>query len=50
MPSSIILSEQIEEKVLIEKTLSQKEKKQINISVAKKGSKLKVINNAIKNH
>ena len=35
----IILSEQIEEKVLIEKTLSQKEKKQINISVAKKGSK-----------
>ena len=49
VPSSIILSEQIEEKVLIEKTLSQKEKKQINISVAKKGSKLKVINNAIKN-
>jgi len=49
VPSSIILSEQIEEKVLIEKTLSQKEKRQINISVAKKGSKLKVINNAIKN-
>ena len=49
VPSSIILSEQIEEKILIEKTLSQKEKKQINISVAKKGSKLKVINNAIKN-
>ena len=49
VPSSIILSEQIKEKVLIEKTLSQKEKKQINISVAKKGSKLKVINNAIKN-
>ena len=49
VPSSIILSEQIKEKVLIAKTLSQKEKKQINISVAKKGSKLKVINNAIKN-
>jgi len=49
VPSSIILSEQIEEKVLIEKTLSQKEKRQINISVAKKGSKLKVIKNAIKN-
>ena len=49
VPSSIILSEQIKEKFLIAKTLSQKEKKQINISVAKKGSKLKVINNAIKN-
>ena len=49
VPSSIILSEEIKEKVLIEKTLSQKESKQINISVAKKGSKLKVINQAIKN-
>ena len=49
VPSSIILSEEIKEKVLIEKTLSQKENKQINISVAKKGSKLKVINQAIKN-
>ncbi len=49
VPSSIILSEEIKEKVLIEKTLTQKEGKQINISVAKKGSKLKVINQAIKN-
>ena len=49
VPSSIILSEEIKEKFLIEKTLSQKEERQINISVAKKGSKLKVINQAIKN-
>ncbi len=49
VPSSIILSEEIKEKALIEKTLSQKEEKQINISIAKKGSKLKVINQAIKN-
>lgn len=49
VPSSIILSEEIKEKVLIEKTLSQKEEKQINISIAKKGSKLKVVNQAIKN-
>ena len=49
VPSSIILSEEIKEKVLIEKTLSLKEKKQVTISIAKKGSKLKVINQAIKN-
>jgi excinuclease ABC subunit C len=49
VPSAIILSEDIKEKVLIEKTLTQKEGKQINISVAKKGSKLKVVNQAIKN-
>ncbi len=49
VPSSIILSGEIKEKILIEKTLSQKENKQINISVAKKGSKLKVVNLAIKN-
>jgi len=49
VPASIILSENIREKDLIEKTLSKKENKQINISVAKKGSKLKVINQAIKN-
>ena len=49
VPSLIILSEDIKEKNLIEKTLSKKESKQINISVAKKGSKLKVINQAIKN-
>ena len=49
VPSSIILSEEIKEKVLIEKTLSQKENKEINISVAKRGSKLKVVNQALKN-
>ena len=43
------VSEEIKEKVLIEKTLSLKEKKQVTISIAKKGSKLKVINQAIKN-
>ncbi len=49
VPSSIIISEEIKEKTLIEKTLTKKEGKQINISVAKKGSKLNVINLAIKN-
>ena len=49
VPKSIILSEDIKEKSLLEKTLSQKEKKDINISVARKGSKLKVINQAVKN-
>ncbi len=49
VPRTIILSEDIEEKKLIEKTLSKKEGKQISISIAKKGSKLKVINLAIKN-
>ncbi len=49
VPSSIIISEEIKEKNLIEKTLSRKEGKQVNLSVAKKGSKLKVINLAIKN-
>ena len=49
VPILIILSDEIKEKSLIEKTLSQKENKQIKISIAKKGSKLKVINQAIKN-
>ncbi len=49
VPSQIIISEDIKEKNLIEKTLTKKERKQINISIAKKGSKLKVINQAIKN-
>ena len=43
VPRSIILSEEIKEKKLIEKTLSKKEGKQITITTAKKGSKLKVI-------
>ena len=49
VPSSIIINEEIKEKGLIEKALTKKEGKQINISVAKKGSKLNVINQAIKN-
>ena len=49
VPSSIIINEEIKEKDLIEKALTKKEGKQINISVAKKGSKLNVINQAIKN-
>jgi len=49
VPINIILSDDIKEKLLIEKTLSKKENKQISISVAKKGSKLKVINLALKN-
>ena len=49
VPINIILSNDIKEKLLIEKTLSKKENKQISISVAKKGSKLKVINQALKN-
>ena len=49
VPVNIILSEDIKEKLLIEKTLSKKENKQISISVAKKGSKLKVVNQALKN-
>ena len=49
VPINIILSEDIKEKLLIEKTLSKKENKQISISVARKGSKLKVINQALKN-
>ena len=49
VPSSVILSEDIKERKLIEKTLSKKEGKQINISTAKKGTKLKVIKLAIKN-
>ena len=49
VPSSVILSNEIKEKELIEKTLTQKEGKQITITVAKKGTKLKVINQAISN-
>ena len=45
----IILNEEIKEKKLIEKTLTKKEGKQITITTAKKGSKLKVINLATKN-
>ena len=49
VPSSVILSEDIKERKLIERTLTKKENKSINLSTAKKGSKLRVINLAIKN-
>ncbi len=49
VPSSVILSEDIKERKLIEKTLTKKENKSVNLSTAKKGSKLRVINLAIKN-
>jgi len=49
VPKQIIISEDIKEKKLIEETLSEKENKQIYITTAKKGSRLKVINLAIKN-
>ncbi len=49
VPRSVILSEDIKERKLIEKTLTKKENKNINLSTAKKGSKLRVINLAIKN-
>jgi len=49
VPRLVILSEDIKERKLIEKTLSKKENKQISISTAKKGSRLKVVNLAIKN-
>ena len=42
VPRLVILSEDIKERKLIEKTLSKKENKQISISTAKKGSRLKV--------
>jgi len=49
VPSSVILSEDIKERKLIEKTLTKKENKNVSLSTAKKGSKLRVINLAIKN-
>ena len=49
VPSSIIISDEVKERKLLEKTLSKKEGKQISISTAKKGSKLKIVNLAIKN-
>ncbi len=49
VPKQIIISEEIKEKKLIEKTLTKKENKQIHITTAKKGSRLKIINLAIKN-
>ena len=49
VPKQIIISEDIKEKKLIEKTLTKKENKLIHIITAKKGSRLKIINLAIKN-
>ncbi len=48
-PRNLILSHKIKEKELFEKTFSKKENKNISISIAKKGAKLKVIELAIKN-
>ncbi len=49
VPRQIIVSEDIKERSLIEKTLSKKENKNIKISTAKKGSRLRIISLAIKN-
>ncbi len=48
-PQNLILSHQIKEKELLEKTFSKKENKNVSISIAKKGSKLKILELAIKN-
>ncbi len=48
-PRNLILSHQIKEKELLEKTFSKKENKNVSISIAKKGSKLKIVELAIKN-
>ena len=45
----MILSHQIKEKDLLEKTFSKKENKNVSISIAKKGTKLKIVELAIKN-
>ena len=49
VPRLIIVSEDIQEKKLLEKTFSKKENKQILISRVKQGSRLNIINSAIKN-
>ena len=49
VPRQIIVSEDIKEKNLIENTLSKKENKNIKISTAKKGSRLRIVSSAIKN-
>ncbi len=48
-PQNLILSHQIKEKELLEKTFSKKENKNVSISIAKKGSKLKIVDLAVKN-
>jgi len=48
-PQTLILSHQIKEKDLLEKTFSKKENKNVSISIAKKGTKLKIVELAIKN-
>ena len=49
VPKLIIVSEDILERKLLERTFSKKENKQIIISNVKKGSRLNIINSAIKN-
>ncbi len=48
-PQNLILSHKIKEKELLEKTFSKKENKNVSISIAKKGSKLKIVELAVKN-
>ena len=49
VPQTLILSHQIKEQELLEKTFSRKENKNVSISIAKKGTKLKIVELAIKN-
>ena len=49
VPRLIIVSDDIKEKKLLEKTFTKKENKQVSISTAKQGSRLNIINSAIKN-
>ena len=49
VPQTLILSHEIKEKELLEKTFSKKENKNVSISIAKKGSKLKIVELALKN-
>ena len=49
VPQTLILSHQIKEKELLEKTFSKKENKNVSISIAKKGTKLKIVELALKN-
>ena len=49
VPQTLILSHQIKEQELLEKTFSKKENKNVSISIAKKGTKLKIVELAIKN-
>ena len=49
VPRLVIVSDDIKEKKLLEKTFTKKENKQVSITTAKQGSRLNIINSAIKN-